>query len=108
MRFVYLTIGLIGFTLVTQAAPPALPDFTKEQRVELGRKHKTAEALFNALRDQSKGGQKLAWNALPDWTGIYSRHLKSGLAFDPDQPPGGNPTAKLTPEYQEKVTKRIQ
>src|SRR6516164_6562464 len=63
----------------TEKAAPAvtaaglLPTWTKDQKIELGRQHKTAEDLYNSLRDQAKGGQKLAANALPDWSGIYSR-----------------------------------
>jgi hypothetical protein len=44
---------------------------------------------------------------LPDWTGVYSRPPLNGFTFDPDQPQGALPTAKLTPEYQEKMMKRI-
>jgi hypothetical protein len=94
----------------TAPAPPAsvLPDFTKEQMMELGRQHKTAEALYNALREQAKGGQKLAWEAMPDWSGIYSRPPKAGFTFDPDQPQGVMSTAKLTPEFQAKLVKRVE
>lgn len=89
--------------------PPAavLPDLTKEQKIELGRQHKTAEALYNALREQAKGGQKLEWNAMPDWSGVYSRPAIKRFTFDPDQPEDAVTTAKLTPEYHEKLLKRI-
>ena len=92
------------------SGPPAarIPERSKEQNAELGRQHKTAFELYLALREEAGGGQPLAWNALPDWSGIYSRPLKSGLAFDPDQPEGGPPTAKLTPEFQAKLMKRIE
>lgn len=91
-------------------APPAsvLPDFTKEQKIELGRQHKTAEALYNALRAQAQGGKKLAWDAMPDWSGIYSRPPKAGFTFDPDQPEGVMSTAKLTPEFEAKLVKRVE
>ncbi len=84
------------------------PERTKEQMIDLGRQHKTAAELYQALRDQSKGGQRLAWNSLPDWSGVYTRAPVAGFAFDPDQPPDGVPTAKLTPEYQAKMLKRIE
>jgi hypothetical protein len=93
-----LLVGTIG----AQDAPAG-----REQKVALGRQHKTAAELFQALRDQSKGGQRLAWNGLPDWTGVYTRAPVAGFAFDPDQPPNGVPTARLTPEYQAKMLKRI-
>jgi hypothetical protein len=84
------------------------PERTKEQMIDLGRQHKTASELYQALRDQSKGGQRLAWNSLPDWSGVYTRAPVAGFAFDPDQAPDGLPTARLTPEYQAKMMKRIE
>ena len=93
-------------TAGSRAAPQ--PERTKEQMIDLGRQHKTAAELFQALRDQSKGGQRLAWNSLPDWSGVYTRAPVAGFAFDPDQPPNGVPTARLTPEYQTKMLKRIE
>src|SRR5215470_4345274 len=88
--------------------PPAVsPQRTKEQNIELGRQHKTAADLFKALREEAKGGKKLEWNRLPDWSGIYSRHLDKGFNFDIDQPSGVATTAKLTPEYQAKLVKRL-
>jgi hypothetical protein len=93
------------------AAGPAaaqIPERTKEQNIELGRQHKTAFELYQALREQAKEGQRLEWSRLPDWSGVYSRPANAGFAFDPDQPPGGLPTAKLTPEYQERMVKRIE
>jgi hypothetical protein len=106
-----LAVMLTGCSAAEQApaGPPAsvLPELTKEQKVELGRQHKTAEALYKALREQAKGGRKLAWNAMPDWSGVYSRPAISGFTFDPDQPKDSLSTAKLTPEYQEKLLKRI-
>jgi hypothetical protein len=84
------------------------PARTKEQMIDLGRQHKTAAALFQALREEAKGGQPLAWTNVPDWSGVYTRAPVAGFAFDPEQPPGGPPTAKLTPEFQAKMLKRIE
>lgn len=88
------------------SADPA-PARTKAQMADLGRQHKTAAELFQALRDEAKGGQRLAWNSLPDWSGVYTREPIPGFAFDAAQPPGGMPTAKLTPEYQARLAKRM-
>src|SRR2546426_3240926 len=44
---------------------------------------------------------------MPDWSGVYTRAPIPGFAFDPDQPPDGLPTAKLTPEFHAKMLKRI-
>ena len=84
-----------------------IPQRTKEQNIELGRQQKTAADLYRALKDEAKGGKRLEWNVMPDWRGVYSRPANAGFAFDPDQAPGAPPTAKLTPEFQEKLTKRI-
>src|SRR5438132_3964037 len=81
---------------------------TKEQMIDLGRQHKTAAELYQALREQAKGGQRLVWNSLPDWSGVYTRTPVPGFAFDKDQPPGGLPTAKLTQEFHAKMVKRIE
>jgi hypothetical protein len=110
---------LTGATLVaacrTAEAPATpeplnalIPQRTKEQNIELGRQHKTALELYQALRLEAKDGRPLDWNRLPDWSGVYSRPANAGFAFDPDQKPGDLPTAKLTPEYQEKMLKRIE
>jgi hypothetical protein len=92
------------------SGPPAarIPDRTKEQNAELGRQHKTAFELFQALRDEAKGGQPLTAPAIPDWSGVYSRPATNNFTFDPDQPPGGPSTAKLTPEFQAKLQKRVE
>ena len=84
------------------------PVRTKEQMIELGRQHKTAEALYLALKEEAKDGHRLEWSKLPDWSGVYTRAPVAGFAFDPDTPPGGLPTAKLTPEYQARMIKRIE
>jgi hypothetical protein len=81
---------------------------TKEQMIEIGRQQKTASQLYQSLREKTKGGQGLASRNLPEWSGVYTRAPVPGFAFDPDQPPDGLPTAKLTPEFHEKMLKRIE
>ena len=88
-------------------AAGSIPERTKEQNAELGRQHKTAQALYEALKAEAKGGQPLSWAAMPDWSGVYSRPADKGFTFDPDLPPGVLTTAKLTPEYQAKLEKRV-
>ena len=72
---------------------------TRQQMTELGLSHKTAWDLYQELKQQAGGGNRLAWNSLPDWSGVYTRG-RGGLNYDPDQPRGALPPAKLTPEYQ--------
>ena len=90
----------------TSGAPE--PERTKEQMIELGRQHKTAWELYQSLREKTKDGQRLASSNLPDWSGVYTRAPVPGFSFDPDQPPDGLPTAKLTPEFHAKMLKRIE
>jgi hypothetical protein len=83
------------------------PATVKQRMIELGRQHKTAADLFQALKTEANGGQRLKVTNLPDWTGVYTR-ARGGITYDPDQAPGAPPTAKLTPEYQQKLAKRIE
>ena len=91
-----------------QPAAASQPEPTKEQQIELAKRHKTAFELYQALREQAKGGQRLAWNAMPDWSGVYTRVPAPGFAFDPEQPAGGLPTATLTPAFHDRMVKRIE
>ena len=80
---------------------------TRQRMIDLGRQHKTAEALYLALKEQVHGGRRLTPATAPDWSGLYTR-ARGGITYDPDQKPGTPPTAKLTPEYQGKLMKRIE
>jgi hypothetical protein len=92
---------------VAAAQQSQKPEPTKEQMIELGRQHKTAADMYRYLKEQAKGGQRLAPANLPDWTGVYTRMPVPGFAFDADQKEG-KPTAKLTPEFQAKFDKRME
>jgi hypothetical protein len=96
-------VGVLYVGIGAQEDPAAV----KERMVALGRQHPTAEALYNALKSQAGGGQRLRMTALPDWTGIYTR-ARGGITYDPDQKPGEPPTARLTPEFQQKLNARIE
>ena len=107
-RAIVTVAAMVLLTAISGCKTTAgIPDRTKEQNAELGRKYKTAEDLFQALREEAKGGQPLTATTIPDWTGVYSRPAKGGFTFDPDQPEGVVTTAKLTPEFQAKLEKRI-
>lgn len=89
-------------------APAArIPDRTKEQNVELGRKHRTALELYQALKLEAGGGSTLTPATMPDWSGVYSRPADKGFTFDPDLPAGVLTTAKLTPAFQKRLEKRV-
>jgi hypothetical protein len=81
-------------------------DPAKERMIALGKQHKTAANLYAALKKQAGGGKRLASTSLPDWTGVYTR-ARGGITYDPDQKPGAPPTAKLTPEFQKRLEKRL-
>jgi len=79
---------------------------TKEQGAEIGRQHRTAWDLYKDFEKQAAGGQRLTGPQLPDWSGTYTRSPLS-LTFDSDQRFGGLPTAKLTPEYEKRLTDKL-
>jgi hypothetical protein len=109
-----LMLGLLASSCTTANAPTEKPnqslqpERTTEENAALGQQHKTAAELYQALHEQAEGGQALNWSSLPDWRGVYTRAPVAGFAFDPAQPEGGIPTAKLTPEYEERMRKRIE
>jgi len=109
MRSVAVYGGLAALAVLLYITVGAQkPPRTKADMIELGRQHKTAAELFQALKNDAKGGHRLDWAKMPDWSGVYTRKPAAGFAFDPDTPPGSLPTAKLTPEYQAKMIKRIE
>jgi len=104
--------GAILLGLVMLCAPPAIAqsDATAEKQanIELGLQHDSAAALYQALKERADGGQPLEWTDLPDWSGVYTRYLATrGAKFDPDQRPGGPPTARLTPEHQQLLQQKM-
>jgi hypothetical protein len=103
-----LTPLLLALAVVLPALGGAQETPTaRAQMIRLGQEHATAEALYRTLEQRAKGGQRLAWDGLPDWSGVYTR-ARGGITFDPDQPAGGLPTAKLTPPYQARLLERIE
>ena len=95
------TVWLVGGLRAQDGPAP------RERMIELGRRHKTAEALYDALKAEANGGRRLKWTNMPDWSGVYTR-ARGGITYDPDQPPGALPTAPLTPEYHARLLKRIE
>jgi hypothetical protein len=80
----------------------------KAKMIALGKEHATAWALYQDLKKKAGGGQRLSWNKIPDWSGIYIRAIVRGgypLVFDTDQ--NKLPTAKYTPEYQQRLNKTV-
>ena len=98
-------IAATAFSVSTLRAQD--PAATKERMIALGKQHKTAAELYAALKKQAGGGTRLTYARLPDWSGVYTR-ARGGITYDPDQKPGAPPTAKLTPEFQARLQKRIE
>jgi hypothetical protein len=101
-----LVILIASFALGCAGAEPP-PRLNREALIELGRQHATAWELYEALRRDAGNLGQPDWDDLPDWSGVYSR-ARGGITYDPDQPPGGLPTATLTPEFHERMLKRIE
>jgi hypothetical protein len=80
---------------------------TRQRMIDLGRQYTTAADLYQALKQQANGGRRLTRANAPDWSGVYTR-ARGGITFDPDQPAGGLPTAKLTPAFQARLLERIK
>lgn len=106
LKFVIGTAALIaatGLLVGNLGAQDAAAD--RQRMVDLGTQYPTAEALYLALKAEANGGRRLRPTTLPDWSGVYTR-ARGGITYDPDQPPGAPPTAKLTPEFQAKLEER--
>jgi len=107
-KLLIATMALAGATaLLVSTIDAQDPGETRQRMADLGRQHKTATDLYEALKADANGGRRLIPARLPDWTGVYTR-ARGGITYDPDQPRGGPPTAKLTPEYQARLTRRIE
>lgn len=83
-------------------------DAFKQEMKTRGEEHATAWDLYQALKEEADGGHQLAWDKMPDWSGIYSRPMIHGIFFDPDQLPGELPSAKLTPVFHQKLLAKIE
>jgi hypothetical protein len=102
-----MTKNLFALLLALGSSTAAFGQSTRAEMVELGQAHDTAWELYEFLETEAGGGERLDRADLADWTGIYTRG-RGGLNFDPDQPPGGRPTADLTPEYERRLTERLE
>ena len=76
--------------------------------IQFGLQNKTAWELYQVLKKQAGGGKPLTWQTMPDWSGLWTKTPSEGANFDPDQPRGGLPPAKLKPEARAVMMKRIE
>jgi hypothetical protein len=105
-----IAVAAIGALVVpkvrAQNPPPWINQDTnwtanKEKLQAFGECFVTSDAMYDALKQQARGGKPLTWPQMAepayDWSGIYSR-TKLSPHFDPDLPMTGGPvSAKLTP-----------
>jgi hypothetical protein len=91
-------LGALGGGAVyaqSTAAPNATPQY------------KTSWDEYQAMKAKAHGGTKVAWDKLPDWTGLWTRNFDAGLAFDPKQKSQAETTAVLTPAYKKAHDKKV-
>jgi hypothetical protein len=87
-----------------QAPPDPAWLAKKAEMAKLGVEHKTAWDLYQYFKSQAKNPGEPKPQDLPDWSGVWTR-IASPFEYDPDQKPGGMPTAKLTPKYKAELDK---
>jgi hypothetical protein len=100
------TVAAVGVLAAAASFAAIQLPADKAALIALGEQHRTASDLYKAFSTQANGGQRLNPARLPDWTGVYTR---SGVLFNWDQDQGRNrmPTAKLTPEYEQRLVTKL-
>ena len=111
---VVVVVGVaIGALLVSRARGQNVPGWinqdgnwqsSKAALQAFGERFQTSDAMFDALKQQAHGGQRLTWAQMGeptlDWSGVYTRTMAS-LQYDLDLPGNSGPvSAKLTPAGQ--------
>ena len=92
-------------TAQRQAPPPPSPE--KQAMIDLGIEHETARGLYEYFRSEAGGDGTLAWEDVPDWSGVWTRETFV-FFWDGDQGTMDTlPTAKLTPEYERRLIEKL-
>ena len=88
-----------------QAPPPPSPE--KQAMIDLGIEHGTARDLYEYFRSEADGDGTLAWEDVPDWSGVWTRETFV-FFWDGDQGTMDTlPTARLTPEYERRLIEKL-
>ena len=88
-----------------QAPPPPSPE--KQAMIDLGIEHGTARGLYDHFRGEADGDGTLAWEDVPDWSGVWTRETFV-FFWDGDQGTMDTlPTARLTPEYERRLIEKL-
>lgn len=108
LRLALAAVAAIGVSAaMAQRTPPPPPSPEKQAMIDLGIEHETGWELYQHLKERADGGDELTWREVPDWSGVWTREA-STFFFDPDQTAmDGLPTAKLTPEYEERLIEKL-
>jgi hypothetical protein len=89
------------------AQPSAQTVAERDGNIALGKRHPTAWDLYQTLRREAGGGERLTAATTPDWRGVWSRPIEHIGLFDSTQSRAEPPTAKLTPEYQARLDDKL-
>ena len=75
--------------------------------IDLGIEHGTARDLYEYFRSEADGDGTLAWEDMPDWSGVWTRETFV-FFWDGDQGTMDTlPTARLTPEYERRLIEKL-
>jgi len=106
-------MALLGATAIAasqvmaQRSAPPPPSPEKQAMIDIGTAHATARELYDSLKRDADGGNALAWQDVPDWSGVWTRE---GVLFFWDQDQGSFdalPTAKLKPPYERMLVEKL-
>jgi hypothetical protein len=106
LALVVLSVLAATPALAERVAPPP-PSAEKQARIDLGKQHETAWALYQHFLTEAGGDEELTWETVPDWSGVWTL---DGNIFFFDQDQGSMnalPTAKLTPEYEKMLLDKL-
>ena len=88
----------------SQGGAQAFVPAAREDKVALGLAYESAWDLYQALKSRAKGGIALTPEAMPDWTGLWTRVGRP--FFDPGQEFSQITTARLKPDVLEDLKQR--
>ena len=92
---------------LAQRGPPPPPSPEKQAMIDLGVEHETAWGLYQHFRSEAGGDGTLAWENVPDWSGMWTRETFV-FYWDGDQRSMNElPSAKLTPEYERMLIEKL-
>ena len=97
---------VIGAPAAAQPKPPSPALAQARAALAASPGYATSEAQYAALKAKARGGGRITWDRLPDWSGLWETEM-------PDRSDGVTPmtqksTAPLKPDYAAKYAKLLQ